>query len=193
MRPWWPIELVSTKWVGTARGTYGPFLHPPPVATVRATFTAHGDRLPGQLPAFPAADIGCIPSLPMRQGRTLRHLARGGPSPCTRLSRAPTTMATLTAERGLRGVQMCCHTMTSALLPIPAPLSHVPIHGLKRSRVGGGYRTTSPRIARLPSGRGIYQVDPRRPFAAPCLSAASEDCVTHDPTQSHSLSQQARS
>src|SRR4030095_8371157 len=79
----------------------------PPVATVRATFTAHGDRLPGYLPSFPSADICCIHSITIRQGRTLRHLARCGPSPCTRLSRAPTTMATLTADRGIRGFQMC--------------------------------------------------------------------------------------
>jgi len=78
-------------------------------------------------------------------------------------------MATLTADRGIRGFQMCFHTVTSALLHIPDQLSHVPIDGLKRSRVGGGDRTTSPRISRLPSGRGIYQVDPRRPFAATCL------------------------
>ena len=141
----------------------------PPVATVRATFTAHGDRLPGHLPSFPSADICCIHSMTIRQGRTLRHLARCGPSPCTRLSRAPTTMATLTADRGIRGFQMCFHTVTSALLHIPDQLSHVPIDGLKRSRVGGGYRTTSPRISRLPSGRGVHQVDPRLPFAATCL------------------------
>ena len=78
-------------------------------------------------------------------------------------------MATLTADRGIGGFQMCFYTITSALLHIPDQLSHVPIDGLKRSRVGGGYRTTSPRISRLPSGRGIYQVDPRRPFAATCL------------------------
>jgi hypothetical protein len=70
---------------------------------VRATFTAHGDRLPGHLPSFPSADICCIHSIPIRQGRTLRHLARCGPSPCTRLSRVPTTMATLTLFRRVRG------------------------------------------------------------------------------------------
>src|SRR5882724_5235470 len=37
-----------------------------------------------------------IPRLHIRQGRTLRHLSSCGPSPCTRLSRALTTMATLT-------------------------------------------------------------------------------------------------
>jgi hypothetical protein len=133
---------------------------------VHATFTAHGDRLPGYLPSFPSADIGCIHSLTIRQGRTLRHLARCGPSPCTRLSRAPTTMATLTADRGVGGFQMCFHTVTSALLHIPDQLSHVPIDGLKRSRVGGGYRTTSPRLSRLPSGHGVDQVRPCHPVAA---------------------------
>jgi hypothetical protein len=29
VRPWWLVELMSIKWVGTERGTYGPFLHPP--------------------------------------------------------------------------------------------------------------------------------------------------------------------
>src|SRR6266850_2143460 len=29
VRPWWVVELMITKWVGTERGTYGPFLHPP--------------------------------------------------------------------------------------------------------------------------------------------------------------------
>src|SRR5258705_416304 len=29
VQPWWVVELMITKWVGTERGTYGPFLHPP--------------------------------------------------------------------------------------------------------------------------------------------------------------------
>jgi hypothetical protein len=39
----------------------------------------------------------------IRQGRTLRHLTSCGPSPCARLSRAPTTMAMLTADMDLGG------------------------------------------------------------------------------------------
>jgi hypothetical protein len=84
-------------------------------------------------------------------------------------------MTTLTADEGIRGFQLCFHTVTSALLHLPDQLSHVPLDGLTRSRVGGGDRTTAPRLSRLPSGRGVPQVDPRRPLAATGLYAASED------------------
>ena len=42
----------TLEWVGTGR-TAKLCFPIPPVATVHATFTAHGDRLPGPLPSFP--------------------------------------------------------------------------------------------------------------------------------------------
>jgi hypothetical protein len=46
------------------------------------------------------------------------HLSRCGPSPCTRLSRAPSTMTTLTLSRRLGGFRSCFQPPTSALLTI---------------------------------------------------------------------------
>jgi hypothetical protein len=57
-------------------------------------------RAPGS--AFGHTQKG-FPSVPMRQGRTLRHLTSCGPSPCAWLSRVPTPMATLTADMDLGG------------------------------------------------------------------------------------------
>jgi hypothetical protein len=121
----------------------------PPVVTVRATFIAHGDRRPGPLPSFPIhRHRQGFPSLSIRCKRTLRHLIDCGPSPCRRLSRPQTIMATLTAAEDIGGFRGCFQPSTSALLRIPMPLSHVPMNGLKRDHVGGGFLANlSPLIA----------------------------------------------
>jgi len=84
---------------------------------VRAAFTAHGDRLAGPLPSFPSATQPGSPGI-QEQVRTLRHPISCGPSPCTRLSRAPTTMATLTPLKRIRGFRGCFQPPTSALVRI---------------------------------------------------------------------------
>jgi hypothetical protein len=48
-------------------------------------------------------------------------------------------MATLTAAEDIGGFRSCFQPPTSALLNIPMPLSHVPMNGLKRDHVGGGF------------------------------------------------------
>jgi hypothetical protein len=114
-------------------------------------------------------------------GLLLAHPSRCDPSPCRRLSRPQSTMATLTADRGLRGFQMCCHTVTSALLHIPDQLSHVPIDGLKRNCVGGGYRSTCTCYCTLLSGHGVYQVCPCHPFDSDdvlrCHGTRNHHCI----------------
>ena len=74
----------------------------PPVVTVRATFTAHGDRLSGPLPSFPFRLQPGFPGYRRRSG-TLRHLISCGPSPCDWLSQSLSTMTTLTAGMSLGG------------------------------------------------------------------------------------------
>ena len=107
-----------------------------------------------------------IPHLNIRQGRTLRHLSSGGPSPCTRLSRALTPMATLTPCRRIGGF----------LELFPTPSFRSPDHRLEglpsssrwtlRDRVGGGYQTTCTCYGRLLSGHGVNQVDPCHPWGS---------------------------
>ena len=105
----------SAQYLVVLTGTtlHDPFLHPP-VATVQAAFTAHGDRLSGHLPSCPSSRPwrGC-PRLHMREGRPLRHLSSGGPSPWARLARAPTTMATLTADTDLGGFRTAFPSLLS--------------------------------------------------------------------------------
>ena len=147
----------------------------PPVVTVHAAFTAHGGRLSGEVPCMPSSRHwrGC-PRLDLREGRTMRYHSRCDPSPCTRLSRAPTTRATLTADTDRGGLQAGFPHPSLALLHLPCRLSHVPIdglHGIVSVVVTG---PTSPRVSRLPSGRGVEQVHPRPPMAAHAREAASE-------------------
>src|SRR5687768_18493853 len=104
----------------------------PPVATVRATFTAHGDRLPGPLPSFPFHPQPGFPGIQERNS-TLTHLTSCGPLPCTRLSRAPTTMATLTLSRHIRGFRSCFQPATSALVRIVWRVSYGHNDGLNRT------------------------------------------------------------
>jgi hypothetical protein len=155
------------QWVGTGR-TAEPCLPIPPVATVRAAFTAHGDPMKG-FPAFRAPlTLARIPKPLHSAGLLLAHLSRCGPSPCTWLSHALTTMATLTAAGGLGGFGITCVLPSLALLSIPLLLSHVHRHGLKRDHVGGSYLPTSPCYCRLLSGPGVDQVRPCHSFAAVC-------------------------
>jgi hypothetical protein len=70
---------------------------------VRATFTAHGDRLRG-FPVLSALLASARIPKPSHPAGILRtHLSSCGPSPCTRLSRAPSIMATLTPSGRIGG------------------------------------------------------------------------------------------
>jgi hypothetical protein len=129
---------VATQWIGTERTALPVFLHPlrchracdfhrtrrPPVRTF--TLVSFHRHRPG------------FPSLHIRWGRTLRHPTGCGPSPCTRLSRAPTTMATLTSLSCLGGFRGCFQPSTSALLTIMRGISCVHTDGLKQDHLGGG-------------------------------------------------------
>jgi hypothetical protein len=153
------------QWVGTGR-TAELCLPIPPVATVRAAFTAHGDPMKG-FPAFRAPlTLARIPKPLHSAGLLLAHLSRCGPSPGTWLSHALTTMATLTAAWGIGGFGITFVLPSLALLSIPMSLSHVHRHGLKRDHVGGSYLPTSTCYCRLLSGPGVDQVRPCHSFAA---------------------------
>jgi hypothetical protein len=98
---------------------------------------------------------------------------RCSPSPCAWLSRAPTTMATLTLFPCFGGFRRCFQLSTSAPLSIIGRASHVHIGGLKREHVGGGYHTTYTCYRRLLSGYRVSQVRPYLSCAAKTSQAAS--------------------
>jgi hypothetical protein len=112
----------------------------PPVATVRATFTAHGDRLSRPLPSFPLCrHWRGFPSLNIRHIRTLRHLIGCGPSPCGRLSRPRTTMAALTPLKDIGGF----------LGLLPTLYFRSPLHSLGDLPCSHGWTQTRARRWRL--------------------------------------------
>lgn len=112
----------------------------PPARTI--TFVS----FPSLIRDAPAKGRNCTP----------KPLASCGPSPCGRFSPPQTTMATLTAAEDIGGFRGCFQPVTSALLNIPMPLSHVPTNGLKRDHVGGGFRINlSPLIAAPEWAQGI--------------------------------------
>jgi hypothetical protein len=95
-------SLATLEWVGTKRGILRPVSPSPPLPPCMRlsphTATACQDHYRRFLSASQ-------PGFPGIQGRssTLTHLTSCGPSPCTRLSRAQSTMATLTPSRRIRG------------------------------------------------------------------------------------------
>ena len=113
----------------------------PPVVTVHATFPAHGGRPRGHLPSFPSADIDQDPLASHSAGsyfeapRELWPFALWPVLPPPRWDVTPTTtMATLTADPDLGGLQAGFPNPSLALLPIPYQLSHVPsdrLHGIE--------------------------------------------------------------
>ncbi len=124
------------KRVGTGR-TAERCLPIPPVATVRATFMAHGDPRRGPLRRLGSADLReTSPALTPYGASSVdgyfAHLSRCGPSPCTRLSRAPSTMATLTPFGRLWSFGMGFPIRTSASIRIVRRVSQVPRDGLPK-------------------------------------------------------------
>jgi hypothetical protein len=82
----------------------------PPVATVRAAFTAHGDPMRGFLAFRVPLASARLPKPPRLTGRGqcmgyFANLSRCGPSPCNWLSQSLSTMTTLTADMGLGGLR----------------------------------------------------------------------------------------
>ena len=153
----------------------------PPVVTVPATFTAHGGRPQGHFPSFPAADIDQdalaehAPGSYFEVPRERWPFALWPVLPPPRWDVTPTTpMATLTADTDLGGFEAGFPSPSLALLPSPCRLSHVPSDGLHGIVSGVVIGPTSPRLSRLPSGRGVPQVPPRHPVAAPEPEAAAE-------------------
>jgi hypothetical protein len=133
----------ASQWVGTGR-TAELCFPIPPVATVRATFIAHGDRLRGLTVLSAPLTSARIPKPSHSTGLLRTHLLSCGPSPCGRLSRPQTTMATLTSDSRIRGF----------LRLFPTPYFRSRYHRLKdlpcshrwtpQDRLGGGYRQPIP-------------------------------------------------
>ena len=142
----------------------GLFPHPP---RCHRACGFHRTRRPPTrtLSSFP---IRLQPGCPgyQRRDRILRHLISCGPSPCTQLSCAPTTMATLTPCGCLGGFRSCFQSPTSALLHIIRRVSHVHMNGLTREHLGGGYLSTYTCYCKLLSGDGVAQVHPYLSYAA---------------------------
>jgi hypothetical protein len=100
------------QWVGTER-TAKLCFSIPPVVTVHAAFTAHGGRLLDLLPLSRSAGL-CLESQALSSNRVATRLPTScGPSPCTRLSRAQTTMATLTPLVDIGGFRGCFQPLIS--------------------------------------------------------------------------------
>ena len=138
-----PEDAKRPQWVGTGR-TAVLCLPIPPVVTVRATFIAHGDRLRGLTVLSAPLTSARIPKPSHSTGLLRTHLLSCGPSPCGRLSRPQTTMATLTSHSRIRGF----------LRLFPTPYFRSRYHRLKdlpcshrwtpQDRLGGGYRQPLP-------------------------------------------------
>jgi hypothetical protein len=130
---------------------------------VRAAFTAHGDPMRGPLRRFRStgtskASQAFSPYGARPVGLYFAHLSRCNPSPCARLSRALSTMATLTPSGRLGGFQGCYQPITSALLHIARRVSRVHCHGLQRDHLGGGYPSTgacAPQVSPLIGDRQV--------------------------------------
>jgi hypothetical protein len=131
--PWPPSPCTRlSQWVGTGR-TAELCLPIPPVVTVHATFTAHGDPMRG-FTAFRVPLVSArLPPLWRLTGRHqcigyFTYLSRCGPSPCDWLSQSRSTMTTLTADMGIGGFWdgfPIPYLLSIALLRIPCPPSHV--------------------------------------------------------------------
>jgi|SRR4029453_7589248 hypothetical protein len=163
------------EWVGTGR-TAALCLPNPPVATVRAAFTAHGDPMRGLTGLSAPSASARIPKPLHLTGLLRTCLSRCGPSPCTQLSCAPSPMATLTPATCIRGFRASCLVRTSAPVYIMSWVSPVHRDGLKRDHVGGGYHTTYTYHRRLLSGHGVDQVPPCHPFGSPRTVTIASEC-----------------
>src|SRR5688572_17533059 len=95
---WWEFSAVGrnrARYLVVLTGaTHGDPSPHPPVATVHATFTAHGDPRRGPLRRLGSADLSeTSPALTPYGASSVdgyfAHLSRCGPSPCTWLSHAP--------------------------------------------------------------------------------------------------------
>jgi hypothetical protein len=159
------VTSYARKWVGTGR-TAELCFPIPPVVTVHATFTAHGRRLLDLPPLSRSAGIG-KDSQAFTSSRVATRLPTScGPSPCTRLSRAQSTMTTLTPCRRIRGFLRVFppsyfRSRSHRLKGLPSSQQWTP-----RDHVGGGYPTTCTCYCRLLSGYGVNQVHPYHPFGS---------------------------
>jgi hypothetical protein len=117
-----PASPVWPEWVGTERGTLRPVSPSPPLPPC-VRLSPH-TATPGEdFRHLGSADLSetspaLTPYGTSSEDGYFAHLSRCGPSPCTRLSRAPSTMTTLTLSRRLGGFRSCFQPPTSALLPI---------------------------------------------------------------------------
>jgi hypothetical protein len=121
---------ASWRTVGRDRTHSRTVFSHPPVVTVRAAFTAYGRPMRGPLDLSAPLASARLPKPFHPMGLLRTRLSRCGPSPCGRLSRLPSTMATLTADMGIGGFQGRLLFPYLALLYIPSQLSHVPSDGL---------------------------------------------------------------
>ncbi len=120
---WRAIEhRAIVEWVGTERGTLRPVSPSPPLPPC-VRLSPH-TATPGEdFRHLGSADLSetspaLTPYGTSSEDGYFAHLSRCGPSPCTRLSRAPSTMTTLTLSRRLGGFRSCFQPPTSALLTI---------------------------------------------------------------------------
>jgi hypothetical protein len=167
------------EWVGTGR-TAELCLPIPPVVTVHAAFTAHGGPLRGTFTGLSALQASArIPKPSHLAGLLRTPLSRCGPSPCGRLSRPPTTMATLTSSSRLRGF----------LGLFPTPYFRSRSHRLKdlpssqrwtlRDHLGGSY----------PGNLYLLSQAPERMQGTPGLPASFFGwLITHKPLRNAELS-----
>jgi len=112
------------EWVGTERGLDSPFLHPPRchrACDFHRTRRPH-ERISGVgVPLISADFTAFVPYAAPSVECYFAHLSRCGPSPRTRLSRAQSTIATLTPFRRIGGF----------LGLFPTPYCRSPDHRLK--------------------------------------------------------------
>jgi hypothetical protein len=164
--------LSSGQWVGTGRTAFPVFSRPP---RCHRACGFHRTRRPHEriydVLGSTASEVdshfpGALRGTP-RCSTSFVYLSRCSPSPCRRLSRPPSTMATLTPSRRIGGFQNCFQPITSALLTIVRRVSRVHCHGLPRDHLGGGYPSTYTCIPQASPLIGGKQVRPY-PSSAGC-------------------------